>query len=331
MNKLIEIKNKTAARHIPLRKGEYKLGRAGNNDIIFNNDYISLHHATLLKKGGDYYIVDQDSRNHTFVNNTQVKQRLLGHGDQIRLGPEVTLVYSVERDIAVRITHRRSVVVVLVILVIFYLMVVVIPDRPRVSTTVVTREIVQQVTVTSLPPTSPPTPSIPTVTPMPPTSIQTLSIPTVTPMPPTSIPTLSIPTNTPLPPPTSTPAPAGLSRFSGRWVGDKTEEHLDPQCANAAYNGKWTLEMTVTDDGSVRANSAGEIWLGRLEPDMSITLEPESTDPFECGNTPDLSHHIFWGEIEPEGSTYRLTLKSDVVYIFCDFCPVYVHLSLVKQ
>lgn len=58
---------------------------------IPDNLSISRHHATIKRKGSDYYIVDNDSLNYSFVNNLKVKpgtEMKLKNRDKIMLGDE---------------------------------------------------------------------------------------------------------------------------------------------------------------------------------------------------------------------------------------------------
>jgi len=93
MNTLFQIENDKIVRQIHLKKQKYKLGRGAKNDIVFNTTKVSRLHALLIEEGDTYYIVDQRSTNHVFVNDEQVKKRGLASGDKINLSTDVTLLY----------------------------------------------------------------------------------------------------------------------------------------------------------------------------------------------------------------------------------------------
>lgn len=71
----------------------FKIGKEYNSVdyYIADNGAISREHANILTKGMDYYIVDSNSKNHTYVNgmiispNVEIK---LNHGTRIRLADE---------------------------------------------------------------------------------------------------------------------------------------------------------------------------------------------------------------------------------------------------
>ncbi len=63
------------------------VGRLSDNSIVIDNDYISGHHARLLREhGGGYRIFDLNSNNGTYVNDRLIKEHPLQHGETIRFG-----------------------------------------------------------------------------------------------------------------------------------------------------------------------------------------------------------------------------------------------------
>lgn len=59
------------------------IGRAENNQIIYNNGFVSSRHACLIWKGGNWSVTDTQSRNGTFVNGVRVAMRELAPGDAV--------------------------------------------------------------------------------------------------------------------------------------------------------------------------------------------------------------------------------------------------------
>jgi hypothetical protein len=77
-----------------LRKTAVRLGRSGDNDIVFTNSSVSLHHAELhRRREGDFYIVDLASTNGVYVNGVKVESAVMKDGDLIELG-EVRLTFN---------------------------------------------------------------------------------------------------------------------------------------------------------------------------------------------------------------------------------------------
>ena len=58
---------------------------------IEQDDYVSTLHAYLRYEKGSLFIIDQTSRNGTFVNNSQVSHigLVLKTGDRIRIGMSI--------------------------------------------------------------------------------------------------------------------------------------------------------------------------------------------------------------------------------------------------
>jgi transcriptional regulator with GAF, ATPase, and Fis domain len=65
---------------------ELFIGRDVDNGIRIPSKSVSRRHCCVRQKGGSVTLVDLDSRNGTFVNGSPVKERVLEHGDLIRVG-----------------------------------------------------------------------------------------------------------------------------------------------------------------------------------------------------------------------------------------------------
>ena len=67
---------------------------------IEDNPAVSRVHAMIDEVNGDYYITDNHSTNHTYVNGSilpEGESRKLGHGDRILLGNE-ELIFKILSD-----------------------------------------------------------------------------------------------------------------------------------------------------------------------------------------------------------------------------------------
>lgn len=64
------------------------IGRASENTITIEDDFLSSTHACIIKKRNNYYIKDNHSTNGTMLNGKRLGKRAarLKHGDQIHLG-----------------------------------------------------------------------------------------------------------------------------------------------------------------------------------------------------------------------------------------------------
>ena len=90
-------------REIRLVNPIYSLGRGGQCDIVLQSQFVSRHHATLIKREGEdnsyYRIIDGDSSGKTsvnglLVNGKKVRFHDLTDGDKVIFGPQVEAVYE---------------------------------------------------------------------------------------------------------------------------------------------------------------------------------------------------------------------------------------------
>ncbi len=59
------------------------IGRSADNNIIYENAFVSGHHADLAFDGEKWSVCDQDSRNGTYVNGYSVDRQVLNPGDMV--------------------------------------------------------------------------------------------------------------------------------------------------------------------------------------------------------------------------------------------------------
>lgn len=80
-----------------LKSRSYSIGRAADSlrDIQLNSSLLSKHHATIKRKGLDYYLIDEISTNGTVLNGERVipgKEYILVDESTIEMGG-ITLKY----------------------------------------------------------------------------------------------------------------------------------------------------------------------------------------------------------------------------------------------
>ena len=71
-----------------LSEVRHVIGRAPNDDIAFDNPYISREHAEILFSSGEYFIRDLNSKNGTFIDGRRLgsdPERLRG-GEKLEFG-----------------------------------------------------------------------------------------------------------------------------------------------------------------------------------------------------------------------------------------------------
>lgn len=87
---LIRLKNNEK---IPLNKPVFRIGKERSyvDYFIGDNTAISRSHANIINHNGDYFVVDTNSTNHTYVNGGMIQSNVetrLSHGAKIRLANE---------------------------------------------------------------------------------------------------------------------------------------------------------------------------------------------------------------------------------------------------
>ena len=70
---------------IPLEKVITRLGRQLDNDIVFNEEFVSRFHAEIRLEEGKYVLYDNESTSGTFVNSQKIESCVLNSGDLISL------------------------------------------------------------------------------------------------------------------------------------------------------------------------------------------------------------------------------------------------------
>ena len=89
-------------REIQLKDETYSLGRGLQCNIVLQSQFVSRHHATLIKRKEEqqyYRIIDGDSQGKTsvnglLINGKKVRFHDLKNGDKVVFGPQVEAVYE---------------------------------------------------------------------------------------------------------------------------------------------------------------------------------------------------------------------------------------------
>jgi transcriptional regulator with GAF, ATPase, and Fis domain/pSer/pThr/pTyr-binding forkhead associated (FHA) protein len=81
----------------PLGNLEVTIGRDADNGVCLGEAAVSRKHCTIRSDRGIYKITDLNSRNGTFVNGIPVMEKILQHGNTIRLGGTI-LLFLAEED-----------------------------------------------------------------------------------------------------------------------------------------------------------------------------------------------------------------------------------------
>jgi len=69
-----------------LKRDNFTIGRAPDNDLCLDDPTVSRYHALIVRHGAGWQVRDLNSHNRTIVNGRRVTEHLLHAGDELRLG-----------------------------------------------------------------------------------------------------------------------------------------------------------------------------------------------------------------------------------------------------
>lgn len=90
---LVGINGACRGRRIDIPAGRSTLGRDVANNIIVDDDSVSLVHARLVEKNGEWRVLNLLSTNGTWINSKKVSDGPLRDGDSVCFG-EVQFVFQ---------------------------------------------------------------------------------------------------------------------------------------------------------------------------------------------------------------------------------------------
>lgn len=70
----------------PLGAGTTTIGRHPDSTIFLDDVTVSRRHAEIVREGGAFIIIDQNSLNGTYVNRQRRERALLSDGDELQIG-----------------------------------------------------------------------------------------------------------------------------------------------------------------------------------------------------------------------------------------------------
>jgi len=70
----------------PLTGEKMTIGRSPETDVFLDDVTVSREHATLVRRGGEWFLDDAGSLNGTYVNRQRVDSHRLEDGDELQIG-----------------------------------------------------------------------------------------------------------------------------------------------------------------------------------------------------------------------------------------------------
>jgi sigma-B regulation protein RsbU (phosphoserine phosphatase) len=82
----LEVTDALGRRVVAVARVPFEIGRRETNDLRLAGSEVSRDHAEIVSDNGRHLIRDRQSRYGTYVNGEQITERVLSHGDRVRLG-----------------------------------------------------------------------------------------------------------------------------------------------------------------------------------------------------------------------------------------------------
>ena len=103
--RLVAVEGPLIDQTIYLNESVISIGRQLANDISLDDPYVSRQHCLIRNEGQQYFIEDLNSANGTYVNNEQVKVRLLKEGTLIQIGSS-RFLFSLQNSVELLASSR---------------------------------------------------------------------------------------------------------------------------------------------------------------------------------------------------------------------------------
>jgi hypothetical protein len=83
---LIGVSGSFRNRRFEIPTGRSTVGRSSTNNIVVDSDSVSMVHARLLQKDGEWWVLNLLSTNGTYVNQRKITDSKLRDGDRLHFG-----------------------------------------------------------------------------------------------------------------------------------------------------------------------------------------------------------------------------------------------------
>ena len=89
-SKLVVVSGEKTGTEIALAGRQLTIGRAGDSDLIVDDEYASTHHAKLVFINGDWLLQDLDSTNGTYLDDVKVTTpQVVALNTRVRVGQTI--------------------------------------------------------------------------------------------------------------------------------------------------------------------------------------------------------------------------------------------------
>ncbi len=95
---LVRVRGAELGRVTPLSPERMRVGRSQDSELWLSDDGVSRRHASLVREGSGYVLLDEGSANGTFVGGVKVDRHELRDGDVIQFGPTAVFRYTLSDE-----------------------------------------------------------------------------------------------------------------------------------------------------------------------------------------------------------------------------------------
>jgi len=85
------IAGSVAEQNVPITNDRFTIGRDTTSRLCIKGELVSRNHAMIVHQNEKWILYDLESTNGTWVNGQRIAQHILRHGDQIQIGPAVSV------------------------------------------------------------------------------------------------------------------------------------------------------------------------------------------------------------------------------------------------
>jgi two-component system, cell cycle response regulator len=95
---LVRVRGAELGRVTLLAPERMRVGRSQDSELWLADDGVSRRHATLVREGASYVVLDEGSANGTFVAGVKIDRHELRDGDVVQFGPTAVFRYTLSDE-----------------------------------------------------------------------------------------------------------------------------------------------------------------------------------------------------------------------------------------
>lgn len=98
-----------AGRRLETDRPLIRIGSSADNDLVLTDEAVSRHHVSVVKRGGEFVILDEESTNGTWIGSLRVKEAVVRKRGEIQLGDTLLLFEPLSTELELARTEKSQV------------------------------------------------------------------------------------------------------------------------------------------------------------------------------------------------------------------------------